>query len=298
MGVSDDNNKLWKLLDGIEDIPTLPMVVLQVLEMTNDSDVSIKDLANLLLADQVLASKILRMVNSAQVGPSHRITSIREAIVYMGLNGIRNIVLTTSMMNMFSSSSRVFDPLAFWEHSFGSALVSAQIANKIEYEDPEQAYLAGLVHDIGEVVLGHFMRGEFETALMVANETATDLHLVEKNILGFSHTDLGPWLVSKWNFPKEIAEVTMYHHNVQLAEINPPLVAIVHLADLFCRMRGLGHDYYERIHVTIEDSYAWAILKAYSYKVKNMDIERFTFELDEKVEDIKSTVRHVYQSGY
>lgn len=288
-----------KILDAcierIEQIPTLPHVVSRILEMSNDPDVRVELLADAILKDKALTARMIRMVNSAFWGIQRQVASIREAIVYLGLQQIRNIVLTTSLFNTFRSRNPSFRITAIWEHGLGCAMISRSIAEIIGYADSEKAYLAGLLHDIGEVVLSQFCVEEFHRVIDLVHEEGLPFYEAERRVMAINHTDFASWFREQWKFSDDLTEVIATHHTPEAATIDPPLVSIVVLGDLFCRVRGLDYGHTESIQVSFMDEFAWRTLAATYPVLDRMDIERFTFNLDGMVDEVKKVVKEVYR---
>ncbi|MRR39571.1 HDOD domain-containing protein, partial [bacterium] len=154
--------KAAALIKGMTDLPTIPAVATQVLSLLDQPDVDIDQVAELLLTDQVMAARVLKMVNSPLYRPSTAITSLKGALVYLGLRHIREFILTCAFIQGFEGKEGVLGVKSFWEHSFGVGIVARIIAEKVGYHDTEKAYIGGLIHDIGEVFLSYYLKDEFQ----------------------------------------------------------------------------------------------------------------------------------------
>ena len=275
-------------------IPTLPSIVSRILELSSKPDVKVEEVADAILTDKVLTARMIRLVNSAFWGIRRRITSIREAIVYLGLHQIRSIVLTTSLFNTFPGRNPFFDIKRIWEHGLGVAMVCRSLAEKIGYEDAEKAYIAGLMHDIGEVLLSQYSLKEFEDVVELVKNEKISFYDAENRVMGVNHTDFAEWFGEHWGFSEEYVEVIKTHHTIEKAKINPPLVAIVYLSDLLCRVRGLDYGFEENIEVVLKDEPAWKILVEYNNDLAKIDIVRFTLDMDALVEEVKGIVKDIY----
>lgn len=295
----EENNRKIRLesyIRRIEYIPTVPVVVNQVLTELENPNADLDEVAEIIMADQVLTLRILRLINSAFWGLKHQVQSLKEAIVYMGFKEIRNVVLTTWLVNAFVSKVAHIRIETLWEHSFGCALVSRLIARRIKYHNPEQAYLAGLLHDIGEVILCQYFAEEFAQVLQLAEEKMISLQEAEDEVLGINHTNIGRWMIEQWHLQKALAEVIEWHHDPRRASQDPELVAIANIADMFCRLRNIGYGYYERRQVVFKNEPAWKLLAAKNPKLTEIDLERFTIDLDDRVDEVQAAVGSIYSA--
>lgn len=286
--------KAEQMVEEIDDLPTIPVVAIQVLKLLDQPDVSIEEVADLMLSDQVMTARVMKLINSPVYKSGNEITSLKRALVYLGLRHIREVALATSFINAFDSDSGAFDISTFWEHSFGVGMVSKVIAGKIGYHDLEKAYIAGIIHDLGEVFLSHYMRDDFQKVLDNIKDKPIKLIDAEVEQLGTSHCEIGLCMARKWNFPEAYCEVIAYHHKPSEASIDPVLCAIVNLADLFCSVRELNYGGREWISFNLFEEKAWQILKDQFPNLAKMDVERFCYELDDAVPDVKALVSSIF----
>jgi putative nucleotidyltransferase with HDIG domain len=295
----DDYNREMKInsyVERIESLPTIPVVVNQVLTELDNPNADLDEVAEIIMADQVLTLRIIRLINSAFWGLKHQVQSLKEAIVYMGFKEVRNVVLTTWLVNAFVSRVAKFRIETFWEHSFGCALVSRLIAKQVKYFNPEQAYLGGLLHDIGEVILCQYFAEEFSEVVAVAEREKIGLYDAEQKVMGITHSDFGGWLVQNWHLQRSLAEAVEAHHDPTMSKDEPELVAIINMADLFCRLRNMGLGFYEKLQIIFEKEPAWQILAARKPQLQEIDLERFTLDLDDRVDEVQAAVGSIYSS--
>jgi putative nucleotidyltransferase with HDIG domain len=288
--------KARQLVENIDDLPTIPVVATQVLQLLDQPDVQIEDVADLMLSDQVMTARVMKMINSPVYKPEHEITSLKRALVYLGLRHIREVALTTSFINAFDENRGALELNAFWEHSFGVGMVSKIIARKVGYPDLEKAYIAGIIHDLGEVFLSTFMRDQFQAVLESIKDKPIKLVDAEIEQLGTSHCEIGLCMARKWNFPEVYCEVIALHHSPIEATIDPVLCAIVNLSDLFCSVRELNYGGLEWVSFNLFEEEAWQILKKESSQFAEMDVERFCYELDDAIPDVKALVNSIFNS--
>lgn len=293
-----DKNQMMEraeiLVGAVDDLPTIPIVATKVLQLLDNPDISVEEVADLMLTDQVMTARVMKLINSPVYKPAQEITSLKRALVYLGLRHVRELALTTSVINAFDGTSGALELNAFWEHSFGVGMVSKIIANKIGYKDLEKAYISGIIHDLGEVFLSNFLREPFLEVLEHIKSHPVKLVDAEAELLGTTHCEIGLCMALKWNFPDAYCDVIAYHHDPCEAKVDPVLCSIVNLADLFCTVRELNYGGREWISFNLSDEKAWTILKNESPGLANMDIERFCYELDDAIPDVKELVSSIF----
>ncbi|MBV5338872.1 MAG: HDOD domain-containing protein [Deltaproteobacteria bacterium] len=296
-----DKNKMMEraeiLVGAVDDLPTIPIVATKVLQLLDNPDVSVEEVADLMLTDQVMTARVMKLINSPVYKPAQEITSLKRALVYLGLRHVRELALTTSVINAFDGTSGALELNAFWEHSFGVGMVSKIIAQKIGYQDLEKAYIAGIIHDLGEVFLSNFLREPFLEVLEYIKLHPVKLVDAEAELLGTTHCEIGLCMARKWNFPDAYCDVIAYHHNPGEATVDPILCAIVNLSDLFCTVRELNYGGLEWISFNLSDEEGWNILKNESPALAQMDVERFCYELDDAIPDVKALVSSIFTTS-
>lgn len=295
MEQSSKMEKAAALIRGMTDLPTIPAVATQVLSLLDQPDVEIDQVAELLLTDQVMAARVLKMVNSPLYRPATVITSLKAALVYLGLRHIREFILTCAFIQSFEGKDGVLGVKPFWEHSFGVGIVARMIAAKVGYHDTEKAYIGGLVHDIGEVFLSYYLKDEFQKIVDTIRETPVKLVEAEERLLGTTHCEVGLCLAREWHFPADYCEIIACHHAPQEAKNAPRLTAIVNLADLFCTVRNLDYGGKEWTSFSLADEPAWEMIQDKGGKLAGFDVERFCYELDDEVEEIRELVTNIFK---
>lgn len=283
------------LVKGIHELPTIPEIATKVLDMFDKPDVELEELAETILVDQVMASRVIKIVNSPFFKPMHEIKSLKRALIYLGFRQIRHIALTCSIIEAFDGKTGAFDVKTFWEHSFGVGVVAKIIAQRIRYPETEKAYIVGIVHDIGEVFLSYYMKDDFQKIIDSLKGTPESFINAEEQMLGTTHCEIGLCLAKNWNFPAEYCDVIAHHHAPQNAENDPVLAAIVNLADLFCSVRHLDYGGREWVSFNLAEEPAWEILKKFSPNFGDLDVERFCYELDERVLEVEDLVNSLFE---
>jgi len=233
---------LDQLLRTVKDMPVLPESIHKILQLTEDPDSTVQDIEREILKDQSLASKVLRLANSAYYGYPRKIGTISEATILLGFQAIRSLTLASGVNKFLIQELPGYGLKKYelWRQSQSCAIVSRMIARKIKFKKPELAYVAGLLHDIGKVVLNHYVATRYQEIMeKVENENKSFLE-AEREILGFDHSQVGARLGEKWNFPPELVEAIAYHHTPEKSSLLPVLVSIVHIADAIVMFMGIG----------------------------------------------------------
>lgn len=289
--------KAEQMVAKIDDLPTIPAVANQVLQLLDQPDVEIEQVADLMLSDQVMTARVMKMLNSPVYKPASEITSLKRALVYLGLRHIRELALTTSFISAFEIDAGAFNVTDFWEHSFGVGMVAKIIAAKVGYRDLEKAYISGIIHDLGVVFLSNYKRDDFLAVLDSIKDRPVKLADEEIRKFGTSHCEIGFCMARKWNFPEVYCEVIACHHDPEQAAIDPILCAIVNLADLFCGVRELNYGGREWVSFNLYEEPAWQVLRKEYPELANLDVERFCYELDDAIPDVKNLVRSIFNTN-
>ncbi len=286
-------------VQGIETMPAIPAVSLPLLKLLGSSaeEAKVDEVVRLVSYDNTIAAQCLRVAGSPLFGLAQPPKSIKGAVISLGLRRVETILLTCCLGQAFPAKKWVPDPAVFWRHSLGCAMVCRKFSEKLAAADAEKAYMAGLLHDIGFMVNCLVFSKEFATAMERACREEIPLDEAERAMMGFTHCETGRALAEKWKLADDVIEVITHHHAIEHSEKAQPLVALVHLSDLLCRMRGLGYGYYERHKVDLIADPAWAVLSKECRDLEGMDLVRFTFELDEAVQEIHALVATVFGSA-
>jgi putative nucleotidyltransferase with HDIG domain len=281
-----------KKLDSISTAPAILKPLLDMLRLPSDK-IRIERVVELVSYDGAIAAQCLRLANSPLFGTRY-IETVRSAVMALGLEKIRSILFGLCVDRVVPQDKWVLAPDAFWRHSLGCALVTQRMAQKIDYPEPEKAYLAGLLHDIGFLVNSVLYTEGFRECLQRAAEQHLPLHVIEEQVLGFTHCETGQMLCEHWGLSKELVDAARCHHDASLLPTGGPLACLVHLSDLLCRVRYLGYGYDEIIGVDLGGDVAWQILVTTYPALENMDLVRFTLDIDGAMEQIVATVDSVF----
>lgn len=254
-----DRKALRKRIEALTNLPTLANVVDKLNLLVESPDSSIAEVGKVISQDQVLSAKVLKLINSGFYGFPGRITTVTHALVLLGFNVIKGLILSASVYELMSQSM-----VGLWEHSLATAVSSGVLAKRLGEQDPEEVATAGLLHDIGKVALSVQMADEFQKVLAAVESQGCLIMEAEQQVLGVNHSRIAYWLIEKWNLPPILTEAIIYHHQPQLAKTAPRQTAMVHVGDIFARARGFGnpgdtgipavdHDVWEMLGLTAED---------------------------------------------
>ena len=233
---------LESIVEAVNDLPALPQVVVQVIKLTEDPDSTAQDINYVLNQDQAITAKVLKMANSAFYGFPRRIGSVTDAIIMLGFRTLRSIVMAASVSDILNKEIEGYalEYGELWRHSQCTAMAARLIARKSKFAFLDLAYTAALLHDIGKVILNNIMKETYREVVTLVSEDNISFIEAENKILGFNHAEVGARVAEKWNLPPETVEAIQLHHSPEVAQVNPRLTAIVHLADAICVSMGIG----------------------------------------------------------
>lgn len=240
-------------VDSVSALPTLPNTFKQISAMLEKPRITLDELGRFVSGDPALTAKILKMVNSAAYGFPGRISSVSHAIMLLGLNVIKGLLLGIGFSELMQKSMA-----GLWEHSVSCAFCARLIAQKKHLKDPEEASICGLLHDIGKIVLVLEFPDEFDKAVKEAQTSGISLHKAEQKFFAATHAEIGCWLAQKWHFPANLVEAIGYHHAPGIAGHAPMETAIVHVSDVLVYAKGVGLA--GNHFIPVVDPKAWEIL--------------------------------------
>ena len=227
----------------LADLPPLPAVVMRIMQTVNDPDTSAEELNRLIAMDQGLASKVLRIVNSAYYGFPKRISTLTHAIVILGYNTVRNLVLGVSAFGLLSQKSMPYglNRTTFWEHSMATAVAGSVLARrrlpKVRTA-PEEVFIGGLLHDVGALFLDSYFPVQYAVSMAFAVREGRTARDAENMVLGLDHVTVGRRIAEHWNFPPHLVAIIGEHHDPALQTEHFDLVAIAHAADWLAWQMG------------------------------------------------------------
>lgn len=228
-------------------MPSLPTVVARLTRLIADPKTTASDINVALSSDPGLVTKILKLVNSSYYGFPRRITTITNAVVILGFNQVRNLALSAFIFDKFASAGREsgFDVNGFWKHSIGAAFTGADIARQLDPKLEEDAFICGLLHDLGKFVMALSAPRHLAQVLDIVRKNDILFNSAERMCLGYDHAMLGAIVMEQWNLPEALVDVVRYHHDPAMApESAQMLCCVTNLADITARalLMGSGGD--------------------------------------------------------
>ena len=236
-------NPVDKILKTVKDAPTLPTVYSALCDAMANPHSTANEVAKIVSMDQASTIKILRIANSSFFGFSGRIENIQRAIVILGFNEVRNLIMASSVMNMFSrkESSTGFKPTDFWAHSLAVGLIARSVARLAGCPIVENFFVAGILHDIGKLFFYQFAEDDFARVISSVKKEGRLIRDCEVEVFGMDHALMGSMLADHWKLPEPIRDAIHYHHFGTAGDKPDLLVASVHVGDVLARALGLGH---------------------------------------------------------
>lgn len=234
--------QLQRIIMTTRDLPAMPQVASKVLELSSDPNTSARQLQQVIADDQAMTARILKIANSAMYSCSRKVKTLTEAIVMLGFNSIRSLVVTSAARNLYNtkSSQTGLKERLLWEHSIGAAFACRLLVEPRLPGLTEEAFLAGLLHDIGKLVLNMRVPVEFDQIVQVVYNENREFSPTERELLGFDHAHVGAMLVNKWKFSPVLEHVILNHHNAEALSADEPLLLYLDLGNKLCHKLGIG----------------------------------------------------------
>ena len=236
--------KLEEVLDKITDMPALPTVVARLTRLIADPKTTASNINSVLSSDPGLVTKILKLVNSSYYGFSRRITTITNAVVILGFNQVRNLALSAFIFDKFAGSrdGSGFDLNGFWRHSIGSAFLCAQISRKLDAKLEEDAFICGLLHDLGKFIMAQHVPEHVARVMNIVRREDILFHEAEKKVLGYDHAMLGSVVMERWNLPQTLVDVVRNHHQpIEAPPSSRKLCSVTQTAEITARALLMGN---------------------------------------------------------
>lgn len=288
--VRTEDERYQRIVENIRRLPSLPSIATRLMEVVNSPYSSADDAATLIEKDPAMTSTVLRMANSAFYGMPRSISSVSSAVVILGFNTIRSIVLSASIIKAFPSHEHdaAFDRQRFWRHSILCALGAKMIARRALVLDPEGAFCAGIMHDIGKLIFEQFVTGEFSEACKRAVREQRSLVEMEKQVLGVNHAEIGRILSDKWALPLDLEQALVFHHTPQHADKAQELVTAIHCADHMAHAIGADLWHGEVVYPLWDDAYT----------TLGIDQDEYTACCDELKEHVDKSIEFLTMIDY
>ncbi|HHL32754.1 MAG TPA: HDOD domain-containing protein [Desulfobulbaceae bacterium] len=217
-------------------LPVIPQLLVQLIDLCHQPEIDLQAVGKLIKKDAALAVKVLQLCNSAFIGARSAFMNVEQAVIYLGADTVKNLAISVSVQQVFRrvETNGLLNMDRFWYHSYQNAILARRIAEAVAYPNPSEAYLAGLLHDLGKLLLWIAFPGKYVPLLLKGIRCHNGrLSFLEQKKLQISHCEAGAWLIEQWGLPSMIADAIRYHHHpVDEVEQALPLTRITYLADI------------------------------------------------------------------
>ncbi len=285
----NEQEKMQKIIQQVNesDMASMGNIVSGIFQLLNNPNSTINELKEIIIVDPPLAAKILKLANSAYYGSSVPIDEIDKALIWIGFDAVAELALNQKSLEMSDSQEIIgsYSSGLLWKHNVSVALFVKFLYRREFGERGESAYLAGLLHNIGTIAIDQFSHDEFTQILIESEASNRDQNIVEKEILGFDHAELGKAIVESWNLSSEIAQAIGFHHNLSnVSEDYSKMTTAIYLANYYVFKKNFG--YSDSVHQAE---------KSFLQAVERLNIPPLSFKLIGK--DVESELNKMKESG-
>ena len=273
--MTDKRSDLKKIIMDTKTLPTLPSVINKLNSLSDNDKSTVQEMAKIVSSDQVLSARILRLANSPSYG-FYRVSTISNAMILLGVNVVKSLALSSSIFAIMEK-----DSVGLWEHSLGVGVASNLIARKLGLPECEEIATAGLLHDIGKVIIRLKCSEAEKEILNLVRERSIYTMEAEHEIIDTDHAEIGGWLSKSWFLPDKLSEPIAFHHEVALSENHRIKTAVVHIADTLIKASGFGNS--GDSFVPPIQPIAWNILK-----LNEQLIAELVDEIEDKLIEVKN----------
>ena len=243
----EQRQKSEQALANVYNLPAMSATMLEVSKLLDDPSTNTASLSKIIGRDQGLSTKILSIANSPLYGLTRKVSTIDFAILIIGYQDIKNIVVALTMVDSFrNKSDKYLDQNSFWMHSMLAGTASKRVAEDLGFRIGSEAFVAGLLHDLGIPVMHKFFKAEFENVVNDFDQNNTPIIEAEKKYLGLDHQEIGNYLATKWSLPEHLSNSILFHHKPSNAPEQDVLTSIVHLVDYMTQKLEIGGYYLDR----------------------------------------------------
>ena len=236
------NKELESMIMSASDLPTIPVVATKVMQLIESESASADELAKVVASDPAVAARVLKISNSSFYGCQRQIQTLSHAIMVLGFSTLKSLVVAASVKQVYKPYGLTEKML--WEHSFGAGLAARVIANTTRLVNEEEAFLGGLFHDIGKIILNSLDNQQFQVVVQKVYNDGMAFMDAEQQVFSYTHAEVGGLVIKKWNFPAILMHAVLKHHSFEFAEDEDTyqirLTCVVGLANMVCHKLGIG----------------------------------------------------------
>jgi len=235
-------NRRAEILNDLCLIPSVPMVATKLANLLSDPEVELSRVVEILKYDPALTTRVLRLANSAYFGFSRSVATLKEALVRLGTSRLYRLVIASSFQPILNRplEGYALNSGELWRHSVAVGIAAENLEIEAGGSEGDLAFTAGLLHDIGKLVIDSHLERDFDSVEEKSNKEELSFESAEKAVLGTDHTEVGSALLEEWSFPAELINVVRWHLDPSRAPEDRHLVDLVHIADMICMMMGIG----------------------------------------------------------
>ncbi|MCD6570375.1 MAG: HDOD domain-containing protein [Deltaproteobacteria bacterium] len=231
-----------RILADVNALPAISAVASQMASIMNDPDVDIQDVVGIVEYDPGITANVLRLANSSYFGGLHSIGSIRQAIMRLGMNKLFDLIVISATHEVIDKPIAGYNlpPGELWRHSVAVAITARNFASGLGIMAEDTAFTAGLLHDVGKIVIGAFVEKDFNKINAIAKTSDLSFETAEREIFGVDHAEIGAAVLDMWKFPTPVTRAVRFHHSPEAVQGSAPEVDAIHIADILCLMMGIG----------------------------------------------------------
>lgn len=236
------NKELESMIMSASDLPTIPVVATKVMQLIESESATADEMAKVVASDPAVAARVLKISNSSFYGCQRQIQTLSHAIMVLGFSTLKSLVVAASVKQVYKPYGLTEKML--WEHSFGAGLSARVIAKTTRLVNEEEAFLGGLFHDIGKIIMNSLDSQKFQLVIQKCFNEGTVSLLAEEQVFSYNHAEVGGLVIKKWNFPAILMQAVLKHHSLDFSEDEDPyqirLTCVVSLSNLICHKLGFG----------------------------------------------------------
>ena len=233
--------RVEQIISQIKSFPGMPNMAVELLMLVDDPAVSVAKIENVLRHDPGLTANVLKLANSAYFGIPHKVGSVRQAVILLGLRRLIQMVIASCVSAVMEKPIPGYDlpPGELWRHSMAVSIAAEGLVKELKLVAAEEIFTAALLHDVGKLILGEYVKDDYKK-IKTALSQGIPFEMAEKIVLGTDHADIGARILLKWSLPSEIVSAVRWHHSPESAAQPDTMLDIVHVANVLCLMIGYG----------------------------------------------------------
>ncbi len=279
-------------IESINNLPVLPEIARKIIALADSEDPDIAEISELIQKDPVITVKILKLINSGYYTLRKEVISVRQAVILLGLQQVRNLVVTMVTVNHFTEKPNARIKLIdFWNHSLGVATIAQSLGERFGYRNTGDIYLCALLHDIGKIIIQTYYPLDLLRIIRLIDRESIPMFEAEKKVLGFTHAEIGACLTKLWMFPEMVSDAILNHHDCTKSQ-DPLFSAILEFSDMITKSRlyaVYGDQYTDFI---IEEHQSWRVIcEQLAQKDEEIDFVRLLLEMDDEIDRARELVK-------